>query len=126
MAMVVLMSTMSFAINKHYCMDMLVDVSVVLPASTCGMELYATDLDQDLQITNSACCQDEHIAIQGQDEVKPSTQWSPEDLKMVVTAFAYSYQMLFTEDTPRECLFPDYSPPLITKDFPVIYETYLI
>lgn len=126
MAMVVLMSTMSFAINKHYCMDMLVDVSVVLPASTCGMDMSAADLDQELQITNSSCCQDEHIAIEGQDEVQSSSQWSPEDLKMVVATFLYSYQMLFTEETSRELEFLAYSPPLITKDLPVIYETYLI
>ena len=38
MAAVVLMTTMSFTIDMHYCGDSLVDFSFVQKAETCGME----------------------------------------------------------------------------------------
>lgn len=126
MAMTVLLSTMSFSVNKHYCMDMLVDVSLVLPADTCGMDMISTAAEEGTQLNNVPCCADEHIAFEGQDEVKPSAEWSAEMLQMTAVAFVYSYQMLFAEESTQTTPFRDYSPPLLVKDLPVIYETYLI
>lgn len=126
MALVVMFSTMSFSINKHYCMDHLVDVSFILPADNCGMEMDFTDNTEGSQLTAGACCADEHIAVEGQEDVKPSPEWSPEKQQLVAAAFLYTYSLLFEEEEIEKNEFLDYSPPLITKDLPVIYESYLI
>lgn len=126
MAFVVMSSTMSFSVNKHYCMDMLVDVSFVLPADTCGMDRYTPDMKEGVQLRAVPCCADEHIAFEGQGEIELPSQWTPGDLDVFVAAFVYSYHMLFSEETIENPQFRGYSPPLIVRDLPVIYETYLI
>ena len=42
MAVVVLLSTMSFSVDMHYCGDMLVDFSIMEQVKTCGMEKVKT------------------------------------------------------------------------------------
>lgn len=126
MAMVVLLSTMSFSVNMHYCMEMLVDVSYVLPADSCGMDMDVAAAKEGLQITSKPCCSDEHIAFEGQDEVQLSSEWAPEEMPLLTATFLYSYSLLFTEEPSNSAPFREYQPPAITKDLPVIYETFLI
>ncbi len=126
MAFVVMFSTMSFSINKHYCMDHLVDVSLVFPAETCGMDMATPSSEQGEQLSATPCCADEQIAVDGQDEVNPTTSGSVELHKAFVAAFVYTYTFLFEETALERPEFKDYSPPLLIKDLPVIYETYLI
>ena len=40
LALLVLMSTLSFTVEKHFCGDVLVDVSVFTETQKCGMESY--------------------------------------------------------------------------------------
>lgn len=126
MAMVVMFSTMSFSINKHYCMEHLVDVSIILPAQDCGMDMNTPETQEGMQLTAVPCCADEHIAIEGQDEVKPAAEWSPEKIQVFTSAFLISYNLLLPAETTQTPVFTTYRPPLITENLPVIYETYLI
>lgn len=126
MALVVMFSTMSFAINKHYCMDHLVDVSVIFPADSCGMDMMTTPPAEGEQFNASPCCSEEHIAIEGQDEINTTDSLSIEISKSFVAAFVYTFNALYVEEFSEQPEYKDYSPPLITKDLPVIYETYLI
>ncbi|THD66500.1 hypothetical protein E7Z59_11910 [Robertkochia marina] len=126
MALVVMFSTMSFSINKHYCMDHLVDVSVIFPADSCGMDMMATPSTEGEQFDATPCCSEEHIAIEGQDEINTADSLSVEISKTFVTAFAYTFNALYVEEFTERPEYEDYSPPLITKDLPVFYETYLI
>lgn len=126
MALVVMFSTMSFSINKHYCMDHLVDVSLILPAENCGMDMIITDTEEGSELTATPCCSDEHIAVEGQDELSTSSAVSNDIDKVFATAFVYSYVLLFEPQIKAQPDFKAYRPPLITKDLPVLFETYLI
>lgn len=126
MALVVMFSTMSFSINKHYCMDHLVDVSVIFPAESCGMDMMASPEAEGEQLKSTPCCSEVHIAIEGQDEINTADAVSVEINKTFVTAFIYTFNALYVEEHTERPEYKDYSPPLITKDLPVIYETYLI
>lgn len=126
MALVVMFSTMSFSINKHYCMEHLVDVSVIFPAENCGMDMISTPDDEGEQLNAVPCCSEEHIAVEGQDEINTSNTISVEINKTFVAAFFYAFNALYVEEITERPEYKDYSPPLITKDLPVIYETYLI
>jgi len=89
MALLILFSTVSFTIEKHFCGDVLVDVSMFVEAEKCAMESLET-------LKKKTCCKDEIAIVEGQDELKVSAF---EDLdfeqQQVITVFTYSYVHLF-------------------------------
>ena len=66
MALLVLFSTVSFTVEKHFCGDTLVDVSVFSEAQKCGMEAMEI-------LQKKTCCKDEIDIVKGQDELKVSS-----------------------------------------------------
>lgn len=124
LSFLVLFSTLSIAIEKHFCGGTLVDVAIFTKAKKCGTEMQ--DMNQS-EIVKKSCCKDETEIINGQDELKTN---SFDDLtsiqKQILIAFNFSYINLF-EGLPKNTI-PnrDYSPPKIVKDIHVLDETYLI
>ena len=124
LALLVLVSTFSFTVDRHYCGSFLVDQAIFSKASSCGMDVPShsgTDLmDED------NCCSNQNISVNGQDELKISFQALDLNQQLFLTAFAYSYSNLF-EGLPQQVIpFKNYSPPLIVKDIPVLNDTFLI
>jgi len=124
LALLVLVSTFSFTVDRHYCGSFLVDQAIFSKATSCGMDIPShsgTDLmDQD------NCCSNQNISVNGQDELKISFQALDLNQQLFLTAFAYSYSNLF-EGLPQQVIpFKNYSPPLIVKDIPVLNDTFLI
>lgn len=124
LSLLVLFSTLSVTIEKHFCGDTLVDVAIFTQAKKCGMEMQ--DMDKS-EIVKKSCCKDEIDIIKGQDELKTN---SLDDLssiqKQILVAYSFSYINLF-EGLPKKAI-PNrnYSPPKIVKDIHVLDETYLI
>ena len=54
MALLVFISTLSISIEKHYCGDHLVDVSIFADVQKCGME----EADQGAILMTQSCCKD--------------------------------------------------------------------
>lgn len=124
LAFLVLFSTVSFTIEKHFCGDVLVDVSVFSDVEKCGMETNGTALET---IAKKSCCKDEINVVKGQDELKPA---SFEDLKFdqqqFLASFAYAYINLF-EGLPNQVIpHKDYSPPNLVADIQLLKDTFLI
>ncbi|MDT0674983.1 HYC_CC_PP family protein [Autumnicola musiva] len=121
MALVVMFSTMSFTVDKHFCGSVLVDSAILSKAETCGMETSSSE-DQ----LKDSCCSNEKIAVEGQDELKNALQSFDLDQQLFFTVFSYTYINLF-ESLPQQVVpFKDYIPPLLVKDIPVLHETFLI
>ena len=118
MALLVMLSTMSFTIEKHFCGDTLVDVAVFSEAKGCGMEMPST--------IKKSCCKDEIDHIKGQDELKFSFNDFDPDKQQFVTAFFYTYIDLF-EGLPEQIIpFKDYSPPNLFYDRQVLHDVFII
>lgn len=120
LALIVLFSTVSFTIEKHYCGDVLVDVAVFVEAEKCGME--AMELAQ-----KKSCCKDEIDVVEGQDELKTA---SFEDLEFeqqqFLSAFIHSYINGF-ESLPKQTIpHKDYSPPNLVADIQVLDQVFII
>lgn len=115
-----LFSTVSFTVEKHYCGDTLVDVSIFTEAEKCGMEA------QDM-LQKKSCCKDEVDVVQGQDELKaPSFEDLNIEQQQLLVAFTQSYSSLF-ESFPKEVIPPtDYSPPNLVYDIQVLDQVFLI
>lgn len=120
LALIVLFSTVSFTIEKHYCGDVLVDVSMFVEADKCAMEALE-------MLQKKTCCKDEVDVVKGQDELKVS---SFEDLdfeqQQFVTAFVYAYINGF-ESLPKQTIpHKDYSPPNLVADIQVLDQVFII
>jgi hypothetical protein len=119
MALLVLFSTMSFTVDKHFCGSMLVDQAVFSEAQSCGME-HSGDM------TGENGCKDQKVSVEGQKDLKMSFFDLDLQQQVFVASFTYSYIDLFEGLPQQEIPFSDYSPPLLVTDIQVLNETFLI
>ena len=124
LALMVLMSTMCFTIQKHYCGKTLVDSAVFSSAEKCGMEMSKAETTSKKKMN---CCKDEVKVVKGQDDLKVNTF---EDLKFqqqqFLTTFSYTYINLF-EGLPKQVIpHKDYSPPNLVADIQLLDQVFII
>ncbi len=116
----VLFSTVSFTIEKHFCGDVLVDVSVFVEAEKCEMEALEV-------LQKKTCCKDEIDVIQGQDELKFSSFDDLEfEQQQFLASFVYFYANLFEGLSQQIVPHKNYSPPNLVRDIQVLNDTFLI
>jgi hypothetical protein len=128
MSFVVLLSTTSFAITKHYCGDTLVDTAIFSQASSCGMEndKISTNSASDCTTIKKDCCSNEQLLIDGQDEVQLQVDKITFSQEFFIASFIYTYINLFENLENTVASYGGYKPPLVIKDIFKIDETYLI
>ncbi|WP_338731587.1 HYC_CC_PP family protein [Mangrovimonas cancribranchiae] len=124
LAVLVLFSTVSFTVEKHFCGDTLIDISVFTKAQKCDMEAFEAE---QAAITKKHCCKDTIDFVKGQDQL---TIKKFEDLELnqqlFLTAFTYSYLSVF-EDLSRHTIpHKYYSPPNLVADIQVRDQVFLI
>ncbi len=125
LAFLVLFSTFSFTVEKHYCGDYLVDVSYLGKADTCnsdgGVDKCAT------LAKKKKCCKDEVQQIDGQDEFqKVSTEKISFNQVKLLVAFYNSYQFVFQDLEKQTISHQYYSPPDLVQDIQVLHEVFII
>ncbi len=125
MALVVLLSTMSFTIDMHYCGGTLVDTAIFQKAKTCGMEMQESQT-KDCSITKKNCCSDKQTVIDGQNELKLSLDTLSLEQQQFVASFIYTYINLFEDADENINSYRDYAPPLVVREIYKLDETYLI
>ena len=117
LAILVLFSTFSFTVDKHFCGSHLVDKAVFSKAKTCGM---------DMGDMAEGCCTNEKSSVEGQDELKLNFDSLDLDQQVFITTFAYTYFQLFETLPKEEIPFSDYSPPLLVYDIQLVDQVFLI
>ena len=119
-----LCSTVSFTIEKHFCGDILVDISVFSEVDKCKMETLGMNAEG---ITKKPCCKDEIDIVKGQDElIVKSFKDFDFELQIFITSFTYSYINL-SEGLPQLVIqHKDYSPPKLVTDIQVFDLVFLI
>ncbi len=127
MAFIVLFSTLSFTVEKHYCGNILVDLSVFTEAANCGMEV-SEDTSKETTVTRMNCCKDLEITVQGQDNLQNSSTVD------VLPSLDFNY--VFPNDAcslsiniweyHKQNTFKEYSPPLLTREILLLEQHFLI
>jgi hypothetical protein len=125
MAFVVLLSTMSFTINMHYCGGTLVDTAIFQKAKTCGMEMQKPST-KGCAITKKNCCSDKQMFVDGQDKLQQSAYKIPFEQQVFIASFVYTYCNLFEGFDKETTSFQEYKPPLVVRQLYKLDETYLI
>lgn len=125
LAMLVLCSTFSFTINKHFCGGKQMSMTIGVPVADCGMDLEQASVDV-VTLQQTPCCNDMSTFIQGQNEL----QINYDDITFITHAFikTFVYHYIFvlpTQDAEKAVYKPYISPPLV-KDIQLLDETYLI
>lgn len=124
LALVVLVSTMSFTIEKHFCGNILVETAIFTEVNGCGMDMSKFKTADN---EKNSCCKNEVEAVQGQDTLKST---SFDDLKfhqqLFLTSYVYSYVNLF-EGLPYHIIpHKNYSPPNLVADIQVLDQVFII
>lgn len=118
MALLVLFSTFSFTVNKHYCGSDLIDQAVFSEAQSCGMDMGVNAEDH--------CCSNEKVAVEGQKDLKNNFTSFTFQQQLFVSTFTFTYVSLF-ETLPKQVIpFKDYAPPLLVSDIQLDDQVFLI
>lgn len=121
LALLVLVSTFSFTVDKHFCGGILIDKAIFSNAKTCGMEM-----NSKMASSEDSCCTNEKTAIKGQDELKISFQSLDLDQQLFLITITHSYLNIFEGEPLLEVPFKDYSPPLLVTDIHILDQVFLI
>jgi len=124
LAILVLLSTVSWTVDKHFCMGRVMDIAFFHHADDCGMEDAMKMLGEKME--DKHCCDDESFTIEGQDDLKLT--WEEVDLESQVflTAFVQSYFQLNAFSSGKVVLEEPYPPPLLVHDLNILHEVFLI
>jgi hypothetical protein len=127
MAIAVLMTTMSFTIDMHYCGTALVDFSFFQNVETCGMETNpAVAPCQNPEMSRKSCCSDEQLVVEGQDNLKDNFAILTFEQQVFVASLTYFYINRFEGTTSKEVDFFDHVPPFVKRDVQVWHQSFLI
>ncbi|HMB61500.1 MAG TPA: hypothetical protein VKN36_00405 [Eudoraea sp.] len=128
MAVIVLLSTMSFSVDLHYCGDHLVDFSIYDSVNTCMMEAKTSKSSGECAVMemDMDCCTDVEVVLEGQDDLKISLDQLTFDQQLFVVSFVYSYINRFEGCDENIVPFKDYSPPPLIRDVQLLDQTFLI
>ncbi|WP_271407068.1 HYC_CC_PP family protein [Tenacibaculum soleae] len=124
LALLVLFSTFSFTIEKHFCGDFLVDISYVGEAKSCNKGKK----DDCATITKKKkCCKDEVHQINGQDDIqKSSSEKISFNQAKFILVFCTSFKLLFQTLDKQSLTHQYYSPPDLVFDIQVLHEVFII
>ena len=124
MALLLLASTTSWKVEKHYCMGHLVDVAFFAEALGCGMDLTGTVGDASEEMMS--CCDEVVIVIDGLDDLKLSFDDISLDQQLFLVAFSHAYSNLFEDLGEQLVPHAKYPPPILVRDIHVLDQVFLI
>ena len=128
MALIVLLSTMSFSVDMHYCGDHLVDFSFSQTVNTCMMKAEMSKSSSECAVMDMEmdCCTDIEIVIEGQEDLKISFDQLSFDQQLFIASFVYSNIILFDGLDENVVPFKNYSPPPLIRDIQILDQLFLI
>ncbi|MGM0934795.1 MAG: HYC_CC_PP family protein [Bacteroidota bacterium] len=124
MAFLVIFSTFSFSVEKHFCGTMLVDIAFFSNSEACGSE--AKICEEKMSAMGDSCCTDQKMTVEGQDELKVSFYSLDLDQQVFLKTLAYTFIYHYEDLTLKEVPFEHYSPPLLVADIQILDQVFLI
>ena len=121
MAVMVLLSTMSFTVKKQYCGGFLVGVSFVGDVGS-----FDVSENSGTTVKMKNCCKEEVHHIEGQDTLQnESSNNLTFEQKKVLLALPISYNFIFIEFKEEKQFSRAIRPPELNQDLQVLYQTFL-
>jgi len=124
LAFLMLVSTVSWTIEKHYCFGSLIDIAFFHEADTCGMDIGLVNATVDEE--GNLCCEHEVITIPGQDNLKISYYDIDLGQQMFIGAYVAYHLYQFLPESQHLSPYVDYPPPILVKDIHILDQVFLI
>ena len=125
LSFIVLFSSMSFAIDEHFCGSRLMDVSYFGDADNCGMEkIYVSSNTSTFKKNN--CCKDKITLLQSSifNKEKLINLQNTDIETSLLKGCCYS--IFYKNNSLKLKYYKDFSPPDIAKDIRILHQTFLI
>ncbi len=126
MALLLLLSTISWKVEKHFCMGRLMDVALFVDVEDCGMDMAFLSIANSESEKENPCCDDEVVILEGQDDLKITFNDIDVDHQSFLFAYTYSYINLFSNLEERPVPHEQYPPPILVKNIQLLDEVFLI
>lgn len=126
MAIFMLVSTVSWTVEKHFCLGSLVDIAFFHEAETCGMEMPLLNGGTALDKDSNNCCTDEIISVQGQNELSISHYDLSLGQQYFLVAYASNFLNLFRPKEQHYVPHAYYPPPILVRDIQILDQVFLI
>lgn len=136
LSVLILLSSLNFMIDLHYCQGNLKSFSIVGKAKNChemAKEMASCPHHKASQSPmacgdeDSNCCQNKAMFVDADvDEPIFFVNQLDLNLQKFVVAYVLTYYFNPLEITRKVTTFANYIPPLIPKDIAVLYETFLL
>jgi hypothetical protein len=125
LSFIVMFSSMSFAIDEHFCGSRLMDVSYFGDADNCGMD--EIDMSSNISVfKKNNCCKDQITLLQSSifnKEKLINLHNTDIEISLLETS---CYSVFYKNNSLKLKYYKDFSPPDITKDIRVLHQTFLI
>ncbi|APQ16872.1 HYC_CC_PP family protein [Maribacter hydrothermalis] len=125
MALLLLLSTISWTVEKHLCMGRVMDIALFNTAADCGMEAGLALLG-DSSIDKKHCCDNEVFTIQGQDDLTHDFSKFDFSQQVFLVSFTSAYLGLFQDSVEKNIVYDSYPPPILAKDLNILHQVFLI
>lgn len=122
----VLLSTLSFSVDLHYCGKKLVAIALNNKAQGCGMEIPSDKTYTSGDQIGKHCCEDVMLAFEGHEDLQYSGYEFSAAKFFATHVVGFSDMVPRLEIINRDFHFREYSPPLLIRDIPVFNQTFLI
>jgi hypothetical protein len=129
MAFLVLFSTFSFTVDKHFCGQSLVGHAVFSPVEKCASETHSCGVEgmmSHMKMDKDSCCSDKTEQIQGQDEMKLYSVSFDLVSQSFIVPLSFILVNLLPELSPEIISNPPYQPPQLVYDVQVMCQVFII
>jgi hypothetical protein len=115
-------------ITRHLCAGEIMSMAVFSHSAACEMEQQREALpDCHKPAMDADCCQDQTVVLEVEDQHSLSAAFklSAPDMTFIA-AFTAVWTSLFELYEPAYTHVPDYSPPVLAQDIPVLVQSFLL
>ncbi|MDX5417766.1 MAG: hypothetical protein LPK09_01020 [Hymenobacteraceae bacterium] len=128
LALLVVLSSLGMTITQHLCAGEVMSTAFFSHSAACEMEKQRESLpDCHKPVMDDDCCQDQTVLLEVEDEqqLSPTFKLSIPDMSFIA-AFTAVWSALFEIYEPAHTHVPDYAPPLLAQDIPVLVQSFLL
>lgn len=125
MAVLLLLSTISWTVEKHICMGQVLNVAWFHSAEDCAMDAGLV-LSDDSSLLIKHCCDNESFTMQGQDDLNRDISSLNFSQHVFLISSTSIYSCLFEDTLEKSTAFNSYPPPILAKDLNILHQVFLI
>lgn len=126
LAIIVLFSSVSFSVDKHFCAGNLIDVSIITSVERCKGDMKEGNENHSKGLIKS-CCKDVREIVEGVDvlNTKPSPKYASPDYQFIQNNY-FELIVYLDQQIGKQNVFKSSFGPPNKPNLQVLYQSFLI